>query len=823
MKISTKNLVILGFALILLIFGGLAFFGYTTNKESAEGFGHYQAFLEQTNMVNDSVDEFSDATTQMVLFRQNPGNFNESADDSANGAKTPDFFAASRAHLDKSEKDLASVAALLDDDPANIRPQLEKVQNNLKKYRDISSSIHGDMKNLRADLNQKLIATTELIVEGYEDLDEFAVRIDNSRISSRGGQIYARFLQLRNSINRSVDRLDPSQSEEISKTVNTIIGEFASLHANATTDIGRNYIGVIVENMQTFKATTDAILEAVAMLDGNFKATADLDNLISGDLQNLLRMVDGEMDKVATGVEELNENSTKLMVLFGAIGVAIGAVIAIFIILRLVSTLTRMADYAKEVAAGNFTTTLNINEPGEMGEVASSLRSIPEVLTHIVKEFSQLASNVSHGQLDTQGHPDNYNGSFRSIMEGTNDIMTNFRGVIDEIPSIVVTLDESKRVAYMNSAGQEVAGANYKGRLCKELFDRSDDATENCALTKAYTTKKRHSAETKAHPQGQELDITYTSIPVLDEKGDVSAVMQFITDLTQIKETQNIIVRTVRQATEIADRVAAASEELAAQMQQVNNGAEMQRDRVSSTATAMEEMNATVLDVARNAGQASEQTDAARVKAHNGANIVSDVVNSINRLNEITGGLHTDMSELGNKAEEVGSVMGVIADIADQTNLLALNAAIEAARAGEAGRGFAVVADEVRKLAENTMSATSEVGAVIQAIQQATSKNINNVNTAAENMVTATEQAHSAGEALNEIVDLVNESALLISGIATASEQQSATSEEINQSVDEINRIVGETSESVVQSSAAVDDLARTAVELKEVLNNLRD
>jgi methyl-accepting chemotaxis protein len=273
---------------------------------------------------------------------------------------------------------------------------------------------------------------------------------------------------------------------------------------------------------------------------------------------------------------------------------------------------------------------------------------------------------------------------------------------------------------------------------------------------------------------------------------------------------------------DVVDILSSASDELAAQVEQSSRGSEEQNARVAETATAMEEMNATVLEVARNAGEAASAAENARTRAEDGAGIVANVIAGIGKVQTQATGLKADMTTLGQQAEGIGNVLNVISDIADQTNLLALNAAIEAARAGEAGRGFAVVADEVRKLAEKTMVATKEVGDAIRSIQEGARKNIGNVEQAAVAIDGATDLARQAGESLQGIVALVETTSEQVRSIATAAEQQSATSEEINRSIEAVSRISSETADAMSQSSRAVTELAEQAQALKGLIADMK-
>jgi len=273
---------------------------------------------------------------------------------------------------------------------------------------------------------------------------------------------------------------------------------------------------------------------------------------------------------------------------------------------------------------------------------------------------------------------------------------------------------------------------------------------------------------------------------------------------------------------DIVGIVNSASEELSSQVELSSHGAAEQADRLHAASVSMEEMNATVLEVSQNAAQAAQTTDTAMAQASDGARVVGEAVAGILQVKEQALALKVDMDALGQQAEGIGHVLSVISDIADQTNLLALNAAIEAARAGEAGRGFAVVADEVRKLAEKTMTATKEVDAAITGIQSGAQKNIGNVDRAAATIEDATVLARRSGEVLGTLVELIQRAADQVRNIATAAEEQSATSEEINHTVDDINRIAAGTSDAMRQSAIAIGELAQQIASIKTLIEDMR-
>ena len=269
-------------------------------------------------------------------------------------------------------------------------------------------------------------------------------------------------------------------------------------------------------------------------------------------------------------------------------------------------------------------------------------------------------------------------------------------------------------------------------------------------------------------------------------------------------------------------QLAAASEEMAAITEQTSSGVENQKNETTQVATAITEMTATVQEVANNAESASSAAADADSEAKAGNEIVTSTVQAITELARGVESSATVIEKLKGDSENIGTVLDVIKGIAEQTNLLALNAAIEAARAGEQGRGFAVVADEVRTLAQRTQESTAEIENLINALQTGAEEAVTVMTQSRDRAGSTVEQAQHAGESLSSITRAVGSILELNTQIATAAEEQSAVSEEINRNVINIQNISEQTATGAEQTASASGELARLGEQLQNLVGQFK-
>ncbi len=300
-----------------------------------------------------------------------------------------------------------------------------------------------------------------------------------------------------------------------------------------------------------------------------------------------------------------------------------------------------------------------------------------------------------------------------------------------------------------------------------------------------------------------------SNLPANDELGDIAAAFNAMMDTFQ---------RALEQVTASATQLAVAAEQLAAVTESTHRGVEQQTQQTEQVATAMNEMTATVQEVAGNAELAAQSTSEANRLTRSGQQVVVNTIDSISALAGKIEGAANVIQKVEAGSVDIGSVLDVIGGIAEQTNLLALNAAIEAARAGEQGRGFAVVADEVRLLASRTQQSTQEIQVMIESLQSGTREAVTAMEYSRSKAQHCVDEAGQAGQslsAINSAVSVIND---MTTQIASAVTEQEAVAEEVNQNILQISRVAADSSQGARQIDAAAADLAQLSKALTSMV-----
>lgn len=308
----------------------------------------------------------------------------------------------------------------------------------------------------------------------------------------------------------------------------------------------------------------------------------------------------------------------------------------------------------------------------------------------------------------------------------------------------------------------------------------------------------------------------------LSVRAEVTGDGDFAKLATSFNTMMNDMNKTMRQFFAVADTVRDSVVLVRSTTDAMASTSEDVAIQASTIATASEEMSATSGDIARNCLYAAESAQKATEQTHTGSELVQSSSRLMENIAQRVNVSSQTVEGLGQRSDQIGAIVNTIQDIADQTNLLALNAAIEAARAGEQGRGFAVVADEVRALAERTTKATKEIATMIKAIQNETQSAVGSMSEGVEEVKRGTLETTRSGEALEDILTKINELTMQISQVATAAEEQTATTQEITNNIQMITDVVNRNVENSRSTTQATTTLAREVDSLHELVGKFR-
>lgn len=461
--------------------------------------------------------------------------------------------------------------------------------------------------------------------------------------------------------------------------------------------------------------------------------------------------------------------------------------------------------------------------------VTKPLARVSRLISDLVEDKAELSHRFDTSSRDEIAQLSHQVNRLVGKVEHMLSHIEGYKNLVNGIPDPVFVVDQDYKVILANERIARLAGEKdpdaLHGKHINEVLRTRIFGSSDCPLKSVMSTHQKSLSEIfPLTLDGQVRQMRGISEVMHDMHGKEAGFLQVLTDVTDIVEQENALAAQMNHMAEvnttvvsIAGQVNDSAVTIRQQTDSVRAAAEQQSQVMQETLTAVHQMNETIISIAASASNAANQADACKLRAEAGEHTVRDAVQAIAAVNAMSEQLNNNLGRLGTQADEIGQVLNVITDIADQTNLLALNAAIEAARAGEAGRGFAVVADEVRKLAEKTMGATQEVRKAVTDIQAGAAGNIAGMKNVNEAVNKATTLSEDSGRALEEIVRFVNDTSAQVISIAAAAEEQSAASEQIGNSVDR----VADLAQTTLRESQESSQTMRELTDLSEKLHNV--
>jgi len=369
----------------------------------------------------------------------------------------------------------------------------------------------------------------------------------------------------------------------------------------------------------------------------------------------------------------------------------------------------------------------------------------------------------------------------------------------------------NKLLAETRAASERKAQEDYQ-KLEKMKAENERRAAEELRRTEAQKEYLAHNVEETVQAMTKIANGDLTVRMTINTNDDIGKLYGAINQTVEaLEHALARVAEAVNRTVEAAVNISASTDELAA-------GAQEQAAQATQVASSVEEMSRTIEDTTQQTSLAAHEASLANDDAHTGGNVMKTMVGNVQRLASVVVSSAEKIAVLGKSSEHIGEIIQVIDEIADQTNLLALNAAIEAARAGEAGRGFAVVADEVRKLAERTQKATKEISAMIQLIQRNTSEAVTAMQEGSHLAEEGRASVEQTQTVLQHIIERTGKVSDIMSQLATASEEQSSTSNEMARSVGVISASVEQSAEGLGNIARSAEGLQRQADELQSLL-----
>jgi len=749
-NLKIKQKIISGFSIVLVLLGFVGTISYLTISSADNGFEDYRHMANNSNLLGRIQANLLESRLKVKDFIKK--------DDEYSFSEYEKRFSKLQEFIDK---------ALMEVEDPERNAVISEVKKKSNSYERYFAKVKDYMKE------RDEIVITVLAKTGVTIVNNQLIPRVNAGDANAGNAIRHMLLARL----YAIKYLDDNKMDNVKR----VRKEFEMI----APFLNRMKSEAITKNVNTYKENFEKLVRIIE--DRNNIISTKLDVIgpeIAAAVENIKLYYKDTQEQLGSTVQAQNNNGIITVIVISIIAILVGLVLGLLIanqITKPIATvaervnelqsvcITNLGNGLTEMAQGNLsarveksTKHLNFTQKDETGDMARTVDKmitlaqggidayelVRDKINLLIKETGKLIDDSKNGLLDNRGDRTKFQGAYRDIVVGINDIL-------DEVINPV-------------KEGSSILEKMVKG----------------------------------------DLTVRVTG----DYKGDHQIIKNSINSLGES------LTDVLGQVTEATSATASAANQMSSSAEELAAGSQEQSAQTSEVAASVEQIAATITQTSQHAVETNTSAKDSGNLAKSGQEVIDATINGMQKIEEVVSHSSNIILELGESSVQIGEIIQVINDIADQTNLLALNAAIEAARAGEQGRGFAVVADEVRKLAERTTSATNEIEGMVSKIQSDSQKAVEAIEKGNEEVSKGMNEATKAGESMAKIVNSSDEVLQISTQVAAASEQQSATVEEISRSIDGINSISQESAAGVQQIAAASTDLSRLADNLQSLV-----